>query len=458
LGKTKKDADHEEADSKNVSWLSFDLWSTRSKIIGICLAVGLLSAILLPNLKTDELFVSTSSTGNIFHSLFGNSPPSNGGSSTSVVSYNGSNGNSRSITCMQSQQQPTFRRLLSSALSIVKGGTSEPEQDDSSLPSAAIQQNPVNSPSNDYVFSQNGSELSTPSNNTHTGDLGKGARIALVVPTFTAAAYNYNGFYDFYRSQANAPSNSNVTTGLNLLRVKVCEPLMTSTSNSAYEMLYFVNDLRWTNSQSKITVLADQDVDGGQIFGSSNTTNAYDIVILGHQEYVTQKEYDNLKQFVANGGIMIVLDGNVFYAEVTYDPAAGTIQLVKGHGWAFNGKSAWRSIGERWTNETREWVGSNYLCSRCTVSFANNPFGYLHHEEQYVTNPKDIILLNYNASITDFKRVPGRIVVATYELSYGKGQVIALGLYSDDIIANGRFDRYFDSLVEKYEFGHNTID
>src|SRR5581483_2502459 len=233
---------------------------------------------------------------------------------------------------------------------------------------------------------------------------------------------------------------------------------MTSTSNSAYEMLYFVNDLRWTNSQSKITVLADQDVDGGQIFGSSNTTNAYDIVILGHQEYVTQKEYDNLKQFVANGGIMIVLDGNVFYAEVTYDPAEGTIQLVKGHGWAFNGKSAWRSIGERWTNETREWVGSNYLCSRCTVSFANNPFGYLHHEEQYVTNPKDIILLNYNASITDFKRVPGRIVVATYELSYGKGQVIALGLYSDDIIANGRFDRYFDSLVEKYEFGHNTID
>ena len=28
----------------------------------------------------------------------------------------------------------------------------------------------------------------------------------------------------------------------------------------------------------------------------------YGILILGHQEYVTQKEYDNLKNFVANGG------------------------------------------------------------------------------------------------------------------------------------------------------------
>ena len=43
-----------------------------------------------------------------------------------------------------------------------------------------------------------------------------------------------------------------------------------------------------------------------------NGTNVYDVIMLEHQEYVTQQEYDNLKRFVANGGILILLDGNVF--------------------------------------------------------------------------------------------------------------------------------------------------
>jgi hypothetical protein len=83
--------------------------------------------------------------------------------------------------------------------------------------------------------------------------------------------------------------------------------------------------------------------------------DAYDIIILGHQEYVTQKEYDNLKKFVSDGGTMIILDGNVFYAEVKYDIKAQAVTLVQGHWWAFNGKSAWKSVGERWRNEI-EWV------------------------------------------------------------------------------------------------------
>ena len=56
------------------------------------------------------------------------------------------------------------------------------------------------------------------------------------------------------------------------------------------------------------------------------------------------------------------------------------------------------------------------------------------------------------------KKYPVRAVGATYELGYGKGQVIALGLFSDDIITNGRFDGYFDSIVEKFGFGQDAID
>jgi hypothetical protein len=200
---------------------------------------------------------------------------------------------------------------------------------------------------------------------------------------------------------------------------------------------------------SNIHVLTDADADYGSIF-FNNGTNKYEVVILGHQEYETQREYDNLKRFVANGGTMILMDGNVFYAQVKYNRNAHTITLVKGHGWAFNGKSAWRSVGERWPNEISQWLGSNYLCYSCNVTFANNPFHYKHHEEQYLTNPKDVILLNYNASITKKDSKPMKILIATYTLNYKKGKVIVLGIFSDDIITNRKFIKYFDSLLLRY--------
>jgi hypothetical protein len=302
---------------------------------------------------------------------------------------------------------------------------------------------------NSYVFSQNKTEISTPNNNSHSGDFGKGVNIAVVMPTFTAAAYN-NAFYVFYNKYINVTRGVNVTTDLNLLSSKVTnEPSM---SASGLAMLYLLGNLKWITPDSNVDFHTDQDVDAGSIF-QANGSNAYDVIILGHQEYVTQREYDNFKEFVGNGGTMIILDGNVFYAQVKYDINTDTVTLVKGHSWAYNGKSAWRSVDERWKNETAQWVGSNYISG--IAKFANNPFDYLPHEEQYTTNPKDVILLNYNATIPsnisrDISNKTGSIVVATYELNYLKGKVIALGLYSDDIITNGSFDRYLDNLVLQY--------
>ena len=305
---------------------------------------------------------------------------------------------------------------------------------------------------NSYVFSQNKTEISTPNNNSHTGDFGKGVNIAVVMPTFTAAAYT-NAFYVFYNKYINVTRGVNIiniTTDLNLLSSKVTnEP---SSSASGLAMLYLLGNLKWITPDSNVDFHTDQDVDAGSIF-QANGSNAYDVIILGHQEYVTQREYDNFKQFVGNGGTMIILDGNVFYAQVKHDNNTDTVTLVKGHSWAYNGKSAWRSVDERWKNETAQWVGSNYISG--ISKFANNPFDYLPHEEQYTTNPKDVILLNYNATIPsnisrDISNKTGSIVVGTYELNYLKGKVIALGLYSDDIITNGSFDRYFDSLLLQY--------
>jgi hypothetical protein len=58
--------------------------------------------------------------------------------------------------------------------------------------------------------------------------------------------------------------------------------------------------------------------------------------------------------------------------------------------------------------------------------------------------------MNYNASIANHDSKPTKILIATYTLNYKKGKVIVLGIYSDDIIANNKFNRYFDSLLLRY--------
>jgi hypothetical protein len=304
-----------------------------------------------------------------------------------------------------------------------------------------------------YVLSKVRSELTrSPDNNTHTVEFNKGIRIAFVKPTFTAAAYN-QAFYLFYKKHSHVPHGVNITTDLDLLSSKVTTM---QTMYSAFTMFQLIRNLKSITQGSNITILTDADVDNGSmIFDNNqnknnvnNNINAYDIILLGHQEYVTQKEYNNLKKFVANGGTMIILDGNVFYAEVKYDRNSQTVTLVKGHSWAFNGKSAWKSIGERWANETSQWVGSNYFCFRCIKRFFNDPFGYTPHEEQYITNPKDRILLNYNASIPNrFSLLFPKLVIATYELQYKNGTVLALGIYSDDVLSNATFGKYLNNLL-----------
>ena len=289
-----------------------------------------------------------------------------------------------------------------------------------------------------------------------------GSRIALVVPVFTSAAYN-DAFYIFYQHYAGVRAGENVTDHVFLLSSSVTNPKSPRSvafEASAYSMRYLAKHLALLTPKNNISVLTDINVDGGAIFmDNKNTTNRYDILILGHQEYVTQQEYTNLKAFVANGGTMVLLDGNVFYAQVGYDRNTQTITLLKGHGWAFNGKSAWKSAGERWGNETSQWIGSNYLCSACKITFASNPFGYSHREEQYITNANDTILLNYNASHSSLNPKISRNatsthadMIATYELSYKKGRVIGLGMYSDVIIDHRNFLVFLDHLLMARQF------
>ena len=269
-------------------------------------------------------------------------------------------------------------------------------------------------------------------------------KIAFVMPTFTMAAYDDykdGSFYTFYKKYAGISENEFVTTDLHLLSANVPNMTEAFINEKSHGLQYLAKRISSLLPNMEISFLTDTDVHNGLVFDDKNQ-NLYNLIILGHQEYVTEEEYYNFKKFVENGGILILFDSNVFYTEVAYNPTDEEITLVQGHTWAFDGEKAWSSVYERWKTETADWVGSNFFnCGQgCYIDFDNNPFSYSQHEEQHVTNPNVNILLDYEA------RSIYNILVAAYELEYGKGKVISFGIFGDDIILNKEFLRFFDEL------------
>jgi hypothetical protein len=79
-------------------------------------------------------------------------------------------------------------------------------------------------------------------------------------------------------------------------------------SPNQYFWLHFIDHVKKAVPNAIVTVMRDEDVHDGHIFNTDNNkTNAYDILLLFHNEYVTQNQYNNLKQFVSNGGTIVLL-------------------------------------------------------------------------------------------------------------------------------------------------------
>jgi hypothetical protein len=210
----------------------------------------------------------------------------------------------------------------------------------------------------------------------------------------------------------------------------------------------------------------------GSNSNSSNVgsgSNSFDILILGHNEYVTQQEYDNLKNFVANGGILVCLDGNIFCGEVSYNKDAQTVTLIRGHRWVFDGQKAYwykpemyfEDSGERWQEETSRWLGSNYAYfadiyghRKGFAYYLSNRlidvFEYIPLEHQYITNHDGVNIIQDWGAKSAFSDVPlihGDMKIACYEKTYGKGKSIVFGIYSDMVIDNPEFLKFFDGVL-----------
>ena len=130
---------------------------------------------------------------------------------------------------------------------------------------------------------------------------------------------------------------------------------------------------------------------------NADGSNAFDVLFLIHEEYATQKTYESLKQFVTNGGVLVLTESNILTVEIKYNQANDTITFVRGHEFRLDGNVAMRAVEEedRWLNETSQWIGSNFLPRFDELHFKDMPFKYKHTEEQYITNGNATILHDY---------------------------------------------------------------
>jgi hypothetical protein len=56
--------------------------------------------------------------------------------------------------------------------------------------------------------------------------------------------------------------------------------------------------------------------------------------------------------------------------------------------------------------------------------------------------------VNYNASIAEeTSKLLTKVLVASYVLNFQKGKVIALGIYSDDLMGDKKFEKFFDDIL-----------
>jgi hypothetical protein len=157
----------------------------------------------------------------------------------------------------------------------------------------------------------------------------KSKNVAFIYPFFTQAAYGKGGFYDYYKKQCD----------VHCLTVSIPTQIIPgfSSSISSYYVLSLLN-------YSQIT---DVDVDK-----NPNILKKYDKIIVLHNEYVTQKEFDA----ITHHPNVMYLYPNALYAKVETNYDKNTITLIKGHGYPTSSTSngfGWKYDDSKYEKDTK---------------------------------------------------------------------------------------------------------
>lgn len=152
----------------------------------------------------------------------------------------------------------------------------------------------------------------------------------VIIPLFTAAAYEEPGFYTYFSGKC----DSRCLTAI----IETQEPLSYTASQNAVSVLQSLG----------YSTVTDIDVDK-----NPSILSQYDKVIVLHNEYVTQKEFDA----ITNHPHVIYLYPNSLYAKINVNYDQHTITLLRGHG--FPNKTIANGFGWKFDNSPMEY---NTLC------------------------------------------------------------------------------------------------
>ena len=138
--------------------------------------------------------------------------------------------------------------------------------------------------------------------------VGQSHDTVFIYPSFTQAAYDTSGFYDYYKMKCDNKC----------LTVNIPDKIFGGASSSSFgaAVLHLLN----------FSYVKDQDVDK-----DPGILREYKRIIVLHNEYVTKREFDAINSHPN----VIFLYPNALYAEVKSDYTNNTITLVRGHGYPF---------------------------------------------------------------------------------------------------------------------------
>lgn len=160
--------------------------------------------------------------------------------------------------------------------------------------------------------------------------------IAVIRPTFTFAAYQPHGFYDYYRGNCKARC--------------LTVPLNPRERTGTMEYAGSNNALKKIESLGISDVLTDE-----QVAKNPSILTNYSKIIVLHNEYVTQAEFNAITRHPN----VLYLYPNALYALVSYNPTAGTITLERGHGYGgINEAFGWKpsmSTKDEYNTSCKNW-------------------------------------------------------------------------------------------------------
>lgn len=147
-------------------------------------------------------------------------------------------------------------------------------------------------------------ELDNKNQSTYDELINNDDKTIVIYPIFTASAYNEPGFYNYYKGQCDH----------NCLTVPIKPILRAEIGGNGAQILKLLN----------YKFLSDVDIDK-----NPDVLKKFDKIILLHNEYVTQNEFDA----ITSHPNVIYLYPNTLHAKIKVNYDDNTISLIRGHGY-----------------------------------------------------------------------------------------------------------------------------